>query len=458
MKWPEFSGEIGIAASDDLYRLVVQEKLYKPLQGTSVRIDLLQFNKKEFLPDGGFIFIPAWLNFFIAENFIKTHFSQNSTSFLDFYRELEAVFDIFSGIYNSEQKETVRSAMFSFYYSGEDNKIFLFQLHNNTTETLLKRTNDIFHTISRITNGELKSEIERAHKMKDRVYYFNYYDNKWQVIDPITEIAEVINSDYKQNTDNRVNKPDIILQEDNLNRKYTFGDNWVLQFDGLSTLMTRPNDVSIYASICERNLIAAKKFYESTILPRHEHYHGPFPSIEQQREYYDYFELITTAMIFAFTAVEALVNIAIPNDYIHNNPTGKYKGKVNDKAYIERYYTFEHKLNTVLKEILLTPDPAQEEWWSDLIELKNLRDQSIHTKQSFSEQRYSKLLGKDIFRLIDVHKVIISFYGRYIKLNKPELLNIFPYGFDHDEAIPSLMTDETYRKIYNDLHNPSHPL
>lgn len=114
----------------------MQEKLYKPLQETSIKIDLLQFDKKEFLPNEGLIFIPAWLNFFITENFIKTYFSQNSTSFLDLYRELGAVFDMFSGISNSEQKETVRSAMFSFYYAGKDNKIFLFQLHNNTTETL----------------------------------------------------------------------------------------------------------------------------------------------------------------------------------------------------------------------------------------------------------------------------------------------------------------------------------
>lgn len=62
MKWTEFSEGIR----------------YCRIQETSIKIDLLQFVKKEFLPNEGLIFIPACLNFFITENFIKSCFSQNS--------------------------------------------------------------------------------------------------------------------------------------------------------------------------------------------------------------------------------------------------------------------------------------------------------------------------------------------------------------------------------------------
>lgn len=165
--------------------------------------------------------------------------------------------------------------------------------------------------------------------------------------------------------------------------------------------------------------------------------------------------MITTALIFAYNSIEAFTNSFIPNDYTYTKPNGT---KVMDKIHIERYFSLKDKLKINLTEIYQTPDPENEQWWKDLAELQDLRDQTIHTKQNHSQVRYSKLLSHNIFKIINVYKDIISYYGKYIIAKNSRLINEFPYNFGFDEVYPYLMTERTYKDIYNSLHNPSNPL
>ncbi|WP_316837255.1 hypothetical protein [Pedobacter nutrimenti] len=199
----------------------------------------------------------------------------------------------------------------------------------------------------------------------------------------------------------------------------------------------------------------ARKFYDDTILIRHQYYIGNFPIPEQQKEYFDYFELITTALIFAYSSIEGFINNFIPEDYSYTKPNGT---KVMDKNHIERYFSLTDKLKNIFTDIYRTPDPQLETWWQSLTDLQELRDQTIHTKQDYSQTRYSKLLSRDIFDTIEIYKVIISYYGKYILGKDKNLINDFPYNFGFDQVYPALMTDRTYKDIYNSLHNPSNPL
>jgi hypothetical protein len=103
-------------------------------------------------------------------------------------------------------------------------------------------------------------------------------------------------------------------------------------------------------------------------------------------------------------------------------------------------------LKKIVSEILQTPEVSKEKWWSNFIKLEEIRNEIIHTKQSISESRYSQLLSKNIFDIIETHKEIINYYGCYIAKNKQDLLNEFPYEFGYDEFYPNLTNKESFEK------------
>jgi len=457
MTWPELKSTIACVGSEKMFQLVLQEKFSKPLKAVGLVVDLLELEKTQIIPNDGFLYGPSWINIFLNEEFIRDKFQAENSLFIELTSSLGDIFDMIGREQSNVETETIRSATYSFFYKQNDGKILLFQLHNNESGVLKSRAQKIFSFIYDLVKGntDIKLAIEKSYSFNDKNYYVGYQNEAWKIVDPLLNVAETINSEYKKHADLRVHKPDVILQEDNLNKRYTFGKNWILEFDGLTTLLDRPNDVGLYSSICQKNLVAAKKFYDETILIRHKYYMGNFPIAEQQVEYFDYFELITTALIFSFSSIEAFVNSFIPDDYSFTRPGGT---AVMDKSKIERTLPLTYKLKNILTDIYQTTNPETEDWWQDLAELQELRDQTIHTKQHFSQQRYSRLLSNDIFKIIGVYEVIINYYGEYIKLYDRHLINDFPYNFGFDQIYPSLMSERTFKDIYNDLHNPSNPL
>jgi len=458
MIWPDFNTSIAFTGSEQLFQLVLQEKFCKPLNEKGFAVDLLQVEKNSIVPADGFLFFASWINIYLTEEFIINEYNRGSEFSLDFAAKLE---DIFKMVGRKEERptlETIRAATYSFFFKAKDGKILLFQLHNDVSDILTSKFKQALDFISDLLaerSPEVANAIITSYSYNETVYYVGYLGGSWAIIDPLLYVADQINSEYRQHADLRAHKPDIILQEDNLNRRHTFGDNWVLEFDGLSTFLDRPNDVGLYSSICEKNLQAARKFYDETILIRHQYYSGNFPIPEQQREYFDYFELITTALIFAYNSIEAFINNFIPDGYTFTKPNGN---KVMDKIHIERSLPLTTKLKIIFSDIYHTPNPEQETWWQNLADLQELRDQTIHTKQHYSQIRYSKLLSREIFETVQVYKVIIVYYGKFILEKDKNLINDFPYNFGFDQVYPALMTDRTYKDIYNSLHNPFNPL
>lgn len=82
-----------------------------------------------------------------------------------------------------------------------------------------------------------------------------------------------------------------------------------------------------------------------------------------------------------------------------------------------------------------------------------MRNEIIHTKQSNSEERYSKLLSKSIFQHIESHKSAIKFYSAYIKANYKDLLSEIPYNIGYDDLFPKMISDGNFQEIYDDLIN-----
>ncbi|MGJ1417418.1 hypothetical protein [Sphingobacterium multivorum] len=457
MIWPDFKTAVACTGSEQLFQLILQEKFHKHLIDFGTLSTLLNLEKKEIIPDDGFLYFPSWMNIYITEDFITQHFIPKTDVYHAFNSYLGDVFEMV-GRTKDRSANSVRSAIYSFFYRGNNGKVLIFQMQNDTPDLLKKQHLQLLSFIADLMSGnspEVEEAIEQSYSYNNAIYYVGYEETTWNVIDPLLYVAEQLNQEYKEHADLRAHKPEIILQQDKINQEHTFGDNWVLEFDGLSTLLNRPNDVSLYSSICEKNLTMAKRFYEDVILIRHKYHTGNFPLIEQQKEYFDYFELITTALIFAYSSIEAFINSFIPEEYTYKKPNGT---KVLGREEIERRWPLKDKLKTILTDIYQTPNPENEEWWQDLVELQELRDQTIHTKQHYSQIRFSKLLSRNIYGIIDVYKVIITYYGKFIMAKNSRLINEFPYNFGFDQVQPYLMTEQTYKDIYNSLHNPSNPL
>ncbi|MCW3125672.1 MAG: hypothetical protein JWO03_1330 [Bacteroidetes bacterium] len=221
--------------------------------------------------------------------------------------------------------------------------------------------------------------------------------------------------------------------------------------------MDTPNDVALYSNLCQKSLLRAKDFFETHLQEikkdRQDHFIG---SKEETSEFYNYFEDIISAIIFAYTSIEALANICIPSNYKYIKEGGDSgKKTIYSKKAIEREFTLRDKLKNVLSEVLYTENVAQEQWWPLFIDLENYRNEIIHTKQVESEERYSKLLSKKVFEIIQVYKLIIEYYGKHIADYRPGLLTEFPYGFGHDSIYPSLTSEEGYKDWIKTLYNPS---
>lgn len=357
---------------------------------------------------------------------------------------------------SDEFKRTRPFACFSVLYLTRDDYVFhyLFEFKGNEND-YIAALKEVFESITLYNAeepNEFQSAVKESYVQNNRIKYLLFSDSNWTVLNPLFEVGREINERYRKDKDIRIMKPHVMVHRDDYRKYFVLDSNWVLVFDGLETLMIKPNDVSLYSNISDNNLQAAQEFYNKTILPRFKHYYGSFPPIEQQREYYNYFELIITALIFAYTALEAFANICIPNNYEYLIKKNGIK-TIYSKEAIEQKFSLRDKFKNILHSIITTPDVTKEKWWNSFDKLEKLRDETIHTKQSKSEDRYSQLLSKDIFELISIHKEIISYYGYYISQNKKDLLEEFPYNFGYDDFFPGLMTNEGYEQTNRTLHN-----
>lgn len=137
------------------------------------------------------------------------------------------------------------------------------------------------------------------------------------------------------------------------------------------------------------------------------------------KHFYNYFSVASITVINLFNSLEAAINRAIPNDYIHLE---KAKGKhgesffQTDKEGIERDYSFEEKIKKILPKAT-NKDFAQKfgSKYEFLIkQLKPLRDDVIHSKtfnnSSIYQKLYNDMMNFDFEKGIYVVRNFINFY------------------------------------------------
>jgi hypothetical protein len=81
---------------------------------------------------------------------------------------------------------------------------------------------------------QVHEEIQRTPSDKDQIRFFSYDpgNGTWIIQDLLSEITLGISTDYlKYKKDNRVAKPDIMINEDSFNQHFVFDQQWVLDLD-----------------------------------------------------------------------------------------------------------------------------------------------------------------------------------------------------------------------------------
>jgi hypothetical protein len=461
VNYPEFNSDILITVEKPLPKIYVDEVLTKKLSECKLTLEVIEIDRRESYSRGEWIASSSFINLYLSDKFIQDHFVNNTkdlTVLLDNFKILFQPLTKFSGYLNRSDKikRTRHYTTFSTLYQTKENFLFQFLFEMEGDESAyINALTDVFKTIAIYNEpkeNSLQSAIKKSYSQSNKIKYLLYIDKQWTVLNPLLEVGREINDSYRENKDFRIKKPTIIRHRDDFRKYFVLDKNWVLVFDGLETMMIKPNDVAIYSNISDNNLKQAEIFYKESILPRHKQYGGSFPSMEKQKEYYDYFELIITALLFAYTSLEAFANICIHDRFEYLIEKDGIK-TIYSKEAIERKFSLREKFKNIIKSILNTPDPTLEKWWNGFIDLENLRDEIIHTKQSKSEDRYSQLLSKKIFKTISIHKEIIKYYGFYISENKKDLLEDYPYNFGFDDFFPGLTDEKGYEQSYSVLHN-----
>ena len=101
---------------------------------------------------------------------------------------------------------------------------------------------------------------------------------------------------------------------------------------------------------------------------------------------FDYLELVTASIVFAYSALESFANEEVPAEFIFEREEELESGLVVVRQFakdeIERSLSLSEKLASVLPKALDMPSPKGEKPWQGFVYLQRFRNRLIHLKSS----------------------------------------------------------------------------
>ncbi len=131
-------------------------------------------------------------------------------------------------------------------------------------------------------------------------------------------------------------------------------------------------------------------------------------------EIYHYFGTTSGFVIFLFTSIESFINQQIPDNFIFRKELNR-KTEIYNKAQIQEFLDFRTKITEVLsqakkKDFFHKQTPSSQVIWN----LKNFRDDIIHTKTDISPLKYDKLIKTSLnFKYEKALKSVANFMNFY---------------------------------------------
>lgn len=199
-------------------------------------------------------------------------------------------------------------------------------------------------------------------------------------------------------------------------KTYFFAKGKQAKIEDKNLVFFAPNNISMSLSLTKKSFKNAKKTFKALLNGRNE------KTIKLENKdkglLYEYFEEITTCIIFAYIAVEAFTNAAIPEDFQQERFNDRKVKEIWSKENIERWLSTSQKVSEVLPIILKTSDIKKEDFWQQFKALEKLRNDIVHQKTiengtSLSSEMYVDLLSPEVFQKIKSAISVIKFFYDY---------------------------------------------
>jgi hypothetical protein len=125
----------------------------------------------------------------------------------------------------------------------------------------------------------------------------------------------------------------------------------------------------------------------------------------------DYLESIQTSIVFGYTALEAFVNLSIPEGYEYTaEKNSKGISEIYDKTAIERWLPLRTKVKSILSEIYKTKKIDSQKWWGHFLNLESYRNEIIHQKSISHTEFYKVYFKQSIFSVCQSPVELITFF------------------------------------------------
>lgn len=179
-----------------------------------------------------------------------------------------------------------------------------------------------------------------------------------------------------------------------------------------------PNNVALLLSVSEKALNEAKKIYTSNFTNQKieldlDKMNGDRKVMMNQASSLvcDYLESIQTSIVFGYTALEAFVNLSIPENFTHTTEkNSKGISEVFDKKAIERWLPLKTKIKNILTEIYSTKRIDSQKWWGQFLNLEHYRNDIIHQKSISHTEFYKVYFKQNIFSICKSPTDVIRFF------------------------------------------------
>jgi hypothetical protein len=222
----------------------------------------------------------------------------------------------------------------------------------------------------------------------------------------------------------------LMAKEKSSSQILTLQQSEQIDVNGCELSFYAPNNVSIFVSIAKKELLVSKKIYQTVVVDKTKKNKEVEIEGRDLSKLYNYLEHIQTSIICIYTAIEALANVAIPNNYEYKTKNSKGVSETWDKEAIERWFKTSDKYTKLIPSILEIETPSTKSFWSKFKELEVIRNEIIHQKTSLKKPTdvdsdyLNKLLKSQIFDIVDSGFELISYV-----CNSDQTHAFFPLGF-----------------------------
>lgn len=175
--------------------------------------------------------------------------------------------------------------------------------------------------------------------------------------------------------------------------------------------------------------------------------------LEESLKFYELIEYAYQAIIFSFNALEAFINISIPENFILKKENSK-NTEIYNKSQTERYFSWKDKIDFLGKEIYKLDGVKKEPFWQGLNDLEKLRNRLIHMKSTDDTSIIEDIMKSDLPKLCESSEKFIAhiYSNAFVKDNLHSNLSKFPYvkslerlyvlGKEVDEITPMITEEE----------------